>query len=89
VNAGPGRKLEEARAELFNARFPNFKTDVAATMAVQRAERAVREAKPIGAFEKVGPGPGDRTDRWSSRVTQLHGFLTLIWAARSLTWFKW
>ena len=74
-----GRKLEEARAELFNARLSQFQdSTLLQTMAVQRAERAVREAEAkLALLKKWGRDLENRTDPLVKQVTQLHGFLTI------------
>ena len=74
-----GRKLEEARAELFNARLSQFQESTALQlMAVQRAERAVREAEAkLALLKKWGRDLENRTDPLVKQVTQLHGFLTI------------
>ena len=74
-----GRKLEEARAELFNARLSQFQESTALQlMAVQRAERAAREAEAkLALLKKWGRDLENRTDPLVKQVTQLHGFLTI------------
>jgi hypothetical protein len=74
-----GRKLEEARAELFNARLSQFQeSTLLQAMAVQRAERAVREAEAkLALLKKWGRDLENRTDPLVKQVTQLHGFLTI------------
>jgi hypothetical protein len=74
-----GRKLEEARAELFNARLSQFQdSTLLQTMAVQRAERAVREAEAkLALLKKWSRDLENRTDPLVKQVTQLHGFLTI------------
>ena len=73
------RKLEEARAELFNARLSQFQeSTLLQTMAVQRAERAVREAEAkLALLKKWDRDLENRTDPLVKQVTQLHGFLTI------------
>ena len=58
--------------------FPNFKTRrCCKTMAVQRAERAVREAEAkLALLKKWDRELENRTDPLVKQVTQLHGFLT-------------
>jgi hypothetical protein len=72
------RKLEEARSELFSARLSQFHeaTDLR-LMAVQRAERANREAEAkLAVLKKWGRDMENRTDPLAKQVSQLHGFLT-------------
>jgi hypothetical protein len=73
------RKLEEARSELFNARLSQFQDSTALQlMAVQRAERAAREAEAkLALLKKWGLDLENRTDPLVKQVTQLHGFLTI------------
>ena len=73
------RKLEEARAELFNARLSQFQdSTLLQTMAVQRAERAAREAEAkLALLKKWDRDLENRTDPLVKQVTQLHGFLTI------------
>lgn len=73
-----GRKLEEARAELFNAKLSQFQESTALQlMAVQRAERAAREAEAkLALLKKWDRELENRTDPLVKQVTQLHGFLT-------------
>ena len=73
------RKLEEARAELFNARLSQFQdSTLLQTMAVQRAERAAREAEAkLALLKKWDRELENRTDPLVKQVTQLHGFLTI------------
>ena len=72
------RKLEEARAELFNAQLSQFQESTALQlMAVQRAERAAREAEAkLALLKKWDRELENRTDPLVKQVTQLHGFLT-------------
>ena len=74
-----GRKLEEARAELFNAQLSQFQDSTALQlMAVQRAERAAREAEAkLALLKKWDRELENRTDPLVKQVTQLHGFLTI------------
>jgi hypothetical protein len=74
-----GRKLEEARAELFNAQLSQFQESTALQlMAVQRAERAAREAEAkMAVLKKWDRDLENRTDPLVKQVTQLHGFLTI------------
>jgi hypothetical protein len=73
------RKLEEARAELFNARLSQFQESTTLqAMAVQRAERAAREAEAkLALLKKWDRDLENRTDPLVKQVTQLHGFLTI------------
>jgi hypothetical protein len=73
------RKLEEARSELFNARLSQFQDSTALQlMAVQRAERAAREAETkLALLKKWDRDLENRTDPMVKQVTQLHGFLTI------------
>jgi len=72
------RKLEEAKQELFNATLSQFQTGAAAfsQMAVQRAERAVREAEAkMGVLKKWDSELENRTAPAAKQIEQLHGFL--------------
>ena len=73
-----GRKLEEARAELFNARLSQFQDSAALQlMAAQRAERAAREAEArLTVVKKWGRELENRTDPLLKELNQLQGFLT-------------
>ena len=73
------RKLEEARSELFNAKLSQFQDSTALQlMAVQRAERAAREAEAkLALLKKWDRDLENRTDPLVKQVTQLHGFLTI------------
>jgi hypothetical protein len=73
------RKLEEARSELFNAKLSQFQDSTALQlMAVQRAERAAREAEAkLTLLKKWDLDLENRTDPLVKQVTQLHGFLTI------------
>jgi hypothetical protein len=72
------RKLEEAKAELFNAQLSQFHESTSlCLMAVQRAERASREAEAkMAVLKKWGRELENRTDPLVKQVTQFHGFLT-------------
>jgi hypothetical protein len=73
-----GRKLEEARAELFSARLSQFQQSTALQlMALQRAERTIRvgEAK-LSVIKKWSRELENRTDPLLKQVNQLQGFLT-------------
>ncbi len=73
-----GRKLEEARAELFSARLSQFQDSTALQlMAVQRTERAVREGEAkLSVIKKWGREMENRTDPLLKQLNQLQGFLT-------------
>jgi hypothetical protein len=72
------RKLEESRAELFSAQLSKFHESTAlCLMAVQRAERANREAEAkMGVLKKWNRELENRTDPLVKQVTQFHGFLS-------------
>ena len=72
------RKLEEARAELFNAQLSKFHESKAlCLMAVQRAERTNREAEAkMAVLKKWDREIENRTDPLTKQVTQFHSFLT-------------
>ena len=71
------RKLEEARAELFSAQLSQFHESTAlCLMAVQRAERANREAEAkMAVLKKWDREMENRTDPLVKQVTQFHSFL--------------
>ncbi|MGB8369754.1 MAG: hypothetical protein ACLPYZ_14655 [Limisphaerales bacterium] len=71
------RKLEEARAELFNAQLSQFHESTAlCLMAVQRAERTNREAEAkMAVLKKWGRELENRTDPLVKQVIQFHSFL--------------
>jgi len=73
-----GRKLEEARAELFSARLSQFQNSAALQlMAVQRTERAVREGEAkLSVIKKWSREMENRTDPLLKQLNQLQGFLT-------------
>ena len=73
------RKLEEARAELFNAQLSKFHESKAlCLMAVQRAERNNREAEAkMAVIKKWDREIENHTDPLTKQVTQFHGFLTM------------
>jgi len=73
-----GRKLEEKRAELFSARLSQFQESTALQlMAVQRAERAVREGEgKLLMIKKWGRELENQTDPLLKQLNQLQGFLT-------------
>jgi hypothetical protein len=72
------RKLEETKAELFSAQLSQFHESTAlALLAVQRAERANREAEAkMTVLKKWGRELENRTDPLVKQVTQFHSFLT-------------
>ena len=72
------RKLEEARAELFNAQLSQFhESQALCLMAAQRAERNHREAEAkLGVLKKWDRELENRTDPLVKQVTQFHSFLT-------------
>jgi len=73
-----GRKLEEARAELFSARMSQFHDSTALQlMAVQRAERALRDGEvKLQMIKKWGREIENQTDPLLKQLNQLQGFLT-------------
>jgi len=73
-----GRKLEEARADLFRARLSQFQESTALQlMAVQRAERAIRQAEAkLAVVKKWDRELENRTDPLLKQVNQLQGFLS-------------
>jgi len=73
-----GRKLEEARAELFSARLSQFQESTALhLMAVQRAERAIREGEAkLLVIKKWRRELENQTDPLLKQLNQLQGFLT-------------
>lgn len=72
------RKLEEARAELFSAKLSKFQQSTSLhLMAVQRAERASREAEDkMALLKKWDRELENRTDPLVKQITQFHSFLT-------------
>jgi len=72
-----GRKLEEARQELFNARLSQFEEATALHhMAVQRAQRAVQEAEAkLGILKKWDRELENRAAPLMKQVGQLQGFI--------------
>ena len=72
-----GRKLEEAKQELFNARLSQFNESTALYhMAVQRAQRAVQEAETkLGVLKKWGHELENRAAPLLKQLEQLQGFL--------------
>ena len=71
------RKLEEARTELFRARLSQFQESSSLQlMAVQRAERAAREAEArLALLKKWDRELENRTDPLVKLLNQMHGFL--------------
>ena len=71
------RKLEEAKAELFSAQLSKFHESTAlCLMAVQRAERANREAETkMTVLKKWDRELENRTDPLVKQVIQFHSFL--------------
>ena len=71
-----GLKLEEARQELFNAALSHLQEATALQhMAVQRAQRAVREAEEkLDTLEKMGRALEDRTAPMVKQVEEFQGF---------------
>ena len=72
------RKLEEARAELFNATLSKLQEASSLhTMAVQRADRAVRECEAKrAALRKWSRDLGDKTDPFIKQIGQFETWLT-------------
>jgi len=72
------RRLEEAQAELFNAKISQFhQATTLPHMAVQRTQRAVQEAEAkLAVIKRWDREMENRTDPMTKQVEQLHGFLT-------------
>jgi predicted nucleic acid-binding Zn-ribbon protein len=72
-----GLKLEEARREMFNTALSHLQEATALQhMAVQRAQRAVREAEDkLDTLKKWERALEDRTAPLVKQVEELHGFL--------------
>jgi hypothetical protein len=72
------RRLDEARAELLNARISQFQQNTTLPhMAVQRAQQVVKEAEAkLAVIKKWDRELENRTDPLAKQVEQLHGFLT-------------
>jgi hypothetical protein len=72
-----GRRLEEAKQELFNARLSQFNESTALhQMAVQRTQRAVQEAEAkLGSLKKWGRELENRAAPLMKQVGQLQGFI--------------
>jgi hypothetical protein len=73
-----GRKLEEAKSELFTARLSNLQEASAIQfMAVQRAERAVREAETkMALIKKWDRDLENQSEPLLKQANQLQTFLT-------------
>jgi hypothetical protein len=71
-------KLEQARQELFNARLSNFQVPTSLQqMAVNRAQRAVREVEEkLARVKKWDRELENRSDPLVKQVEQFHNFLT-------------
>jgi predicted nucleic acid-binding Zn-ribbon protein len=74
-----GLKLEEAKQELFNAALSQLQQATALQhMAVQRAQRAVRDAEDkLGTVKKWERALEDRTAPLVKQIEEFHGFLTI------------
>ncbi len=72
------RKLEEAKAEMFSSRLSQFHgSSSLQLMALQRAERAYREAEAkLMLLKKWGRELENLSDPLVKQVGQFHGFLT-------------
>jgi hypothetical protein len=72
------RKLEEAKAELFNATLSRLQEASSLhTMAVQRADRSVRECESkLAVLKKWSRELGDKTDPLVKQISQFETFLT-------------
>ncbi|HEX3625461.1 MAG TPA: hypothetical protein VH280_08550 [Verrucomicrobiae bacterium] len=72
------RKLEEAKAELFNARLSKLQeASSLQTMAVQRADRSVRECETkLALLKKWSRDLDDKTDPLVKQIGQFETFLT-------------
>jgi chromosome segregation ATPase len=72
------RRLEEAKAELLNAKISQFQQSTTLPhMAVQRAQQAVKEVEAkLAVLKKWDREMENRTDPLTKQVEQLHGFLT-------------
>jgi hypothetical protein len=71
-------KLEQARQELFNARLSNFQVPTSLQqMAVNRAQRAVREVEEkLARVKKWDRELENRSDPLIKQIEQFHNFLT-------------
>ena len=74
-----GLKLEEAKQELFNAALSRLQEATALQhMAVQRAQRAVRDAEDkLDTIKKWEKSLEDRSAPLVKQVEEFHGFLTI------------
>lgn len=74
-----GRQLEEAKQELFNATLSHLQEATALQhMAVQRAQRAVREAEDkLDTLKKWKRALEDRTAPLIKQIEEFHGYLTV------------
>jgi hypothetical protein len=72
------RRLEEAKQELFTARLsPLEEANALQYMAVQKAERAVKEAEAkLAVLKRWNREMQNRTDPLTKQAEQLHGYLT-------------
>ena len=72
------RKLEEAQAELFNARLSQFRSSsLLETLAAQRAERAVAEAEAkLALLRKWSRDFDTRAEPLTKQLEQFHGYLS-------------
>ena len=72
-----GLKLEEAKQELFNAALSHLQQATALQhMAVQRAQRAVRDAEEkLDTIKKWERGLEDRTAPMVKQIEEFHGFI--------------
>ena len=72
------RRLEEAKAELFNAKLSQFQQNTTLPhLVMQRAQRAVQEVEAkLLILKKWERDLENRTDPLTKQVEQLHGFLT-------------
>lgn len=74
-----GRQLEEAKQEMFNTALSHLQEATALQhMAVQRAQRAVREAEDkLETLKKWERALEDRTAPLIKQIEEFHGFLTI------------
>jgi predicted nucleic acid-binding Zn-ribbon protein len=74
-----GLKLEEARREMFNTALSHLQEATSLQhMAVQRAQRAIREAEDkLDTVKKWERALEDRTSPLIKQVEELHGFLIM------------
>jgi len=74
-----GRKLEEAKQEMFNTALSHLQEATALQhMAVQRAERAVREAEDkLNTVKRWERALEDRTSPLVKQLEEFHGYLTI------------